>query len=436
MVPNRTRSVATVLALLLVASVMAPGALALSTDSLSIAGTQDPATGQATVTVTDNGTAVANASVTVESAGNYTGTGNYTTDENGSVTLPDPATTVDVTITATTDNVSKTTTGTLVPQSESVAVNATVQSDGSGLVTVTQYGEPAANATVNVSVGENASYTGTGTYTTDENGTVTLPAADHRVDATVGATANGAAAEDTISLPAPSLGVSVSQATDGSVTITVNAAGEPVDGATVDVAGDYTDAGSYTTDNGTVSLGAPATNTTITVTATYQNRTAETTADLTVAADGTPNNDFGDVLVQFIRFLKSGNVDGPLGQQISAFVHEHNPSSADDVRGPPEHANGHGPEAADNETEHGHGAQVQAQENETEHGPPAFANASTDREHEHEGSANATATGNRTQTTEQDHDREREHDREHEQETTASGDSHGPPEHANGHHDD
>lgn len=71
------------------------------------------------VTVTDNGTAVANATVNVTSADEnvtYIGEGTYISDGNGTVVLPTPDETVNVTITATVDNRTLTTTATLTAE--------------------------------------------------------------------------------------------------------------------------------------------------------------------------------------------------------------------------------------------------------------------------------------------------------------------------------
>ncbi|WP_157972689.1 DNA primase [Haloprofundus halophilus] len=77
--------------------------------------------GEATVDVTENGTAVPNATVEVAENGNdsnYSGVGNYTTGENGSVSLPEPEENVSVTVTATADNESVNTTTTLTVADE------------------------------------------------------------------------------------------------------------------------------------------------------------------------------------------------------------------------------------------------------------------------------------------------------------------------------
>lgn len=95
-------------------------ALALALVPAAAAGTLTvdvmQADGAATVTVTENGTAVENASVVVETTDEnvtYDGAGEYTTDENGTVGLAAPNETVNVSITATTENETTTTETTL-----------------------------------------------------------------------------------------------------------------------------------------------------------------------------------------------------------------------------------------------------------------------------------------------------------------------------------
>lgn len=73
------------------------------------------------VTVTSNGTAVENVSITVEALNNsiYAGTGSYTTDANGTVSLPTPPNDTMVEIEATKGNLTDSTTVTLLaPQEE------------------------------------------------------------------------------------------------------------------------------------------------------------------------------------------------------------------------------------------------------------------------------------------------------------------------------
>lgn len=86
------------------------------------------ADGSATVTVTDNGTAVEGADVTVETTdenASYAGAGTYATDANGTVGLPAPETNVTVDVTATYDNASVGVSGTLYASEENATENAT-----------------------------------------------------------------------------------------------------------------------------------------------------------------------------------------------------------------------------------------------------------------------------------------------------------------------
>ncbi|WP_247003274.1 hypothetical protein [Halosolutus gelatinilyticus] len=78
-----------------------------------------------------------------------------------------------------------------------------VAQDDGIVVTVESNGTAVANATVGVSVAdENDTYAGTGTYTTDENGTVTLdaPTGNESVEVSIEASADGASAETTVTL--------------------------------------------------------------------------------------------------------------------------------------------------------------------------------------------------------------------------------------------
>jgi len=87
---------------------------AQSTETLDVSVSQAD-TAAPTVSVTDNGTGVENASVTVEALdnGSYAGVGNDTTDENGTAELPAPEENVTVEVTATAGNVTASTTADL-----------------------------------------------------------------------------------------------------------------------------------------------------------------------------------------------------------------------------------------------------------------------------------------------------------------------------------
>ncbi|WP_332897677.1 hypothetical protein [Haladaptatus sp. CMSO5] len=65
------------------------------------------------------------------------------------------------------------------------------ETEDDATVTVTDGTEPVADATVNVTSLGDASYAGEGSYTTDENGTVTLATPDEAVEVELVATANG-----------------------------------------------------------------------------------------------------------------------------------------------------------------------------------------------------------------------------------------------------
>lgn len=490
-----SRILAALFTLLLIGAIAVPGAVAGASESegdLTLAVTQDSETGNATVTLTDNGTAVPNATVTVaEVTGNYSDTGTFETDENGTVGLAEPTETVTVSVNATTNESSIEGEFELVPRADSLSVDVTQDADGV-TVTVEQYDSPVENATVNVTtVDENETYAGTGEYLTDENGTVgletpdlpveitvvathddlsaettaaldgsqldialvqhddytatvtvtrgdtpienatveiwsddgyagngtyttdadgnvSLVAPEDPVNITVNATADSLTAEETFALDSPELDLSVSQNDDFEVIIEVLYGGDAAEGASVDVTGDYTYAGSYVTDaNGTVVLNPPANDTTINVTAAYQNETASATnVAIQAVNDSNPNNDFAEALVTFIDFLRGSDLAGPPGQHISAFVHEHNPASADDDAGPPEHAGPKGNQtAAQNDTEEngppswaGPGNETDTAENETgppEHaGPPENKTESADGGSNGQGSSNGNGNGN------------------------------------------
>ncbi|MFW6435481.1 MAG: hypothetical protein ACOCY1_03800, partial [Halovenus sp.] len=107
--------VVTLSAMAAVLAVGAAPAAAQDDGDLSVGVTQAD-DGSATVTVTDNGTAVANSSVSVNTTDenvSYAGTGDYETDENGTVGLPAPEENVTISVTAAFDNETATTEATL-----------------------------------------------------------------------------------------------------------------------------------------------------------------------------------------------------------------------------------------------------------------------------------------------------------------------------------
>lgn len=160
--------------------------------------TVEQATGQpATVTVAADNESAENTTVSVETVGantTYEGTGNYTTDANGTVRLPAPNETVNVTVSTEYQGASATTEAELRAAPD---LNVSVEQDGPGLpatVTVLADSEPTEDVTVDVGLNgtENATYAGTGTYETDANGTVGLPAPEETVTVTVTAGYQGA----------------------------------------------------------------------------------------------------------------------------------------------------------------------------------------------------------------------------------------------------
>ncbi len=324
-----------VTAMLVATMVVAAGAPAIAAadnadepDGVDVDATQSADTGNVTVTVAENGTAVANATVEVNASGNYTGEGTYTTDANGTVELAAPDERVTVNVTATAGGDAGSETFELVPLSESLAVDVTKDGDGSATATVTQYGSPVENATVEVNASGN--YTGEGTYTTDANGTVPLDEPAEAVTVSVTATTGSLSAETSAELAPTDIQVRVDQNND-SVTATVTRNGTGVEGAAVVVESDdnYTDVGTYTTDaNGTVDLSAPDKPVVVTVTATAGGDEATTT--VTLERPGDPKaNDFAHQLRAFIERLRQNGVAG-FGQEISEFARKHNPSAADD----------------------------------------------------------------------------------------------------------
>jgi hypothetical protein len=94
---------------------------------------------------------------------------------------------------------------------DGLAVTVEQTDAGDATVTVTSNDTAVANATVNVTVGENVSYAGVGTYATDANGTVGLPAPNRTVNVTVVAAHENETASTTAELVA-------ANTTDGNAT--------------------------------------------------------------------------------------------------------------------------------------------------------------------------------------------------------------------------
>ncbi len=152
------------------------------------------------------------------------------------------------------------------------------------------------------------------------------------------------------------LAVGVSQADDGSATVSVTQNETGVENASVAVESadntSYAGTGNYTTDSdGTVGLPAPEQNVTVDVTATADNHTATTTADLSVAPENVTEFDtFGlEVSAYVSDLLSDENRTGGIGPAVASFVTANNPGNAPDHAGPPAHVTGAN-ESDDNET--------------------------------------------------------------------------------------
>ncbi|MFC6988898.1 hypothetical protein ACFQJD_09565 [Haloplanus sp. GCM10025708] len=161
---------------------------------------------------------------------------------------------MNVTVAATDSNETAATTTELTPVAE-FEVGVDRNDDGSATVTVTRNDTAVENASVTVTADD--AYAGTGNYTTDSNGTVTIAEPESTVTVTVEATdANDTATATAELTPADGLAVDVTQNADGAATVTVTRNGDAVENASVNVTadGDYAGVGTYATDaNGTVS---------------------------------------------------------------------------------------------------------------------------------------------------------------------------------------
>ena len=240
-----------------------------------------------------------------------------------------------------------------------VGVSVDQAEDGSATVTVTEGNETVENATVDVTVDdENATYEGAGEYSTDENGTVDLPAPEETVNVTITATVNESTANTTTQLSpadddpedAPfSIGV---QQAGQHVTVAVTENGTGVDGAVVEIAANdtYTEEEwtHVTGEDGTAVLSPPNETVEATVTATKDNATASTTVTLRASnGTGPAHAPPGGFVAAFVHSLQADDLDAPLGHYISSFVQgppDH--AGPDGERGPPDHA---GPPGNDTE---------------------------------------------------------------------------------------
>ncbi|OTF01038.1 DNA primase [Halorubrum sp. SD612] len=350
----------------------------------------DDADGEPTVTVTENDTAVENATVVVSVVDaeneSYAGSGEYETDANGTVDLEAPEEDVTVEVTAASGNDTASTTVDLeAPDGLELDVDDT---GGEPVVTVTDDDEAVENASVNVTVAddENASYAGTGEYETDANGTVDLPAAEEDVTVEVTAEYENASVSETVEFEAPDgLEVEVDD-TDEEPTVTVTDDDEPVENATVVVAladdadenASYAGTGEYETDaNGTVGLPAAEEDVAVDVTTSYDDRTASTTVELTAGDedDAPEETPFGQLIRDFIEDISDR--EGGIGAAVSDFATENNPGNAPDHAGGPGGADD-GDASEENESDApgnvpDHAGGPDGENDSDERGPPAHA---------------------------------------------------------------
>ncbi|MDQ2051830.1 hypothetical protein RBH26_15230 [Natronolimnohabitans sp. A-GB9] len=210
---KRKRLLATTLAALMVLSVLAPlGAATEETngedDDLSVE--VDEEAYEVEVTLNDSPVENATVDVTpVDENASYAGDNeSFTTEADGTVDLPEPEETVTVNVTTSYENTSgekltDATEATLEPAPAELEIDVT--QNGDVVVTVTDNETAVSNATVDVStVDEDASYTDEGTYTTDENGTVSLdaPFGNESVEVAFNATVDDESVETTATLEA------------------------------------------------------------------------------------------------------------------------------------------------------------------------------------------------------------------------------------------
>ena len=300
-------STAVLLAVMVVLTAFGPAAVSAQESTepaqLDFTVVQDSVTGNATVTLTNGSAAVSDTTVNVTPSVTYAVDDQYTTDGSGTFELPNPGQTVDVTLEATVDETTVAETVTLVPVEDSIDVDITQDEGGAVHLAVTQYGEPLADATVELT--STVAYVDNGTYTTDANGTVDLAEPSAETELTAAVTSGDLEEFATATVgPIAEFEVGVAPNDDGTATVTVTRDDSPVDNATVNVTSDvaYAGNGTYTTDaDGTVGLPEPDSSVEVSVTATEGDDDATTTAQLTAVDTGLAvdvvQNDDGTALV-------------------------------------------------------------------------------------------------------------------------------------------
>jgi hypothetical protein len=422
----RTKSLTVFVAVLLVAAA-APAASAATT--LDVTVEQDGATGDVLVAVTDNGTAVENATVTVDGDAGYADERTYRTDADGTVSLAQPEDTQNVTVVATDGNRTAETT-VLIEGDEDLTVDVTQASDGSVTVGVERNGSAVPNATVEVDAA-NGSYAAAGNYTTDENGTVGLAAPAENVTATVTVAEGDDETTETATLVAPDADLDLDVEQTTGVDVSVERGGEAVENATVNVTsdGDYSGAGTYETGaDGTVSLPAPAENVSVTVTATADGDTVSETVGLTTEFVEEEKN-FGSAVKRFVDALRAAGFNGPPGRIISDFVTENNPGNADDAPGRSSDAPGQSGDAPGQAKQNADADDEAAQSEDGERGPPDHAKGKSSEKR-------AQKSADDSVETEEDDAEEAESedaaDAEDEDDGDDEDDGQGPPDHAKG----
>jgi len=232
----------------------------------------------------------------------------------------------------------------LVPRAESLDVALEQDTENETITaTVTQYGDPVENASVAVDpVDDNDTYAGTGNYSTDADGTVSLLTPDQNVTVNITATEGDLMAATSGTLVAvESLSVGVNQSSEGDATVTVTLGDDPVENAsvtveTIDYNGTYDGVGEYATDaDGEVGLPAPGNDSVdVRVTASADGDTAETTATLSSQGELASEDAFGQNVSSFVQQLRESGVSGPMGLYVVDYIMEQK------AGGPPEHAQG------------------------------------------------------------------------------------------------
>jgi hypothetical protein len=344
---NRTKSLAALLTVALLTAAVIPAATSAAA-ALDVSVEQDSGTGAAMVTVTNNGTAVENATVVVESTA-YEGNGTYATDANGTVDLPQPEDTQNVTVMATDDGL---TAEDVIELDGDADLDLSVEQADDGNVTVTVTRADAAVENASVAVESDDEYAGTGNYSTDANGSVALVPPEENATVNVTAAAGDDVATETEALDGvePELGVSVEQE-DAGVEVVVERGDAAVENASVTVEsdGDYAGEGSYQTDaDGSVDLPGPETNVSVRVTAVQDDDEASVEVKLTTEFVEEEKN-FGQAVEAFVDALRSAGFNGPPGKIVSDFVTTNNPGNAADAPGQ-EKDEQTGPQTADGES--------------------------------------------------------------------------------------